>query len=406
MENNWQDKLRESLENYEKTTPEGLWEEVSLSVENKWKSHSRRNIIWLLSSVSAAACVLFAIIVSREHVPAVAIEDLHALVEVSSIADELVSNDILEKTEQAHNIAIKRNVVFENPVDDIKEADSYLTNTLENYLISIDSETVSDDKGVLESADEKVNDVEIWPYETEKPIRLAGRLSVGLFSSNSVGSGRLHEGYDGLYGSDAAMMARSAASGLCSHKFSDVLINSNGGEIKTNIRHRQPIRIGLSIDYGLSEAIGIETGLNYTLLVSNLTSGSSGSHYETKQTLHYVGIPINMKLRLFDFAKGKGKVYFSSGAMVEKCVYGQTRTDYYTSDNPVQSGMERLTVKPLQWSVNTTIGCGYALGGVVSIYVEPGFSYHFDNNSPVETVYKDRSFNFSLRTGLRFSIGK
>ena len=194
MENNWQDKLRESLENYEKTTPEGLWEEVSLSVESKWKSRSRKNIIWLLSSISAAACALFVMIVSREHVPAVATEDLHALVEVPSIADELVSNDVLEKTEQAHNVAIKRNIVLGNPVDDIKEADSYLTDTLENYLISIDSETVSDDNGVLESADEKVNDVEIWPYEAEKPSRLAGKLSVGLFSSNSVGSGRRHEG--------------------------------------------------------------------------------------------------------------------------------------------------------------------------------------------------------------------
>ena len=157
MENNWQDKLRESLENYEKTTPEGLWEEVSLSVESKWKSRSRKNIIWLLSSISAAACALFVMIVSREHVPAVATDDLRALVEGPSIADELASNDVLEKKEQAHNVAIKRNIVLENPVDDIKEADSYLTDTLENYLISIDSETVSDDNGVLESADEKVN---------------------------------------------------------------------------------------------------------------------------------------------------------------------------------------------------------------------------------------------------------
>jgi hypothetical protein len=36
------------------------------------------------------------------------------------------------------------------------------------------------------------------------------------------------------------------------------------------------------------------------------------------------------------------------------------------------------------------------------LYVEPGISYHFDDGSPVTTVYKDRPLDFNLAFGLCF----
>ena len=44
------------------------------------------------------------------------------------------------------------------------------------------------------------------------------------------------------------------------------------------------------------------------------------------------------------------------------------------------------------------------LSELLGIYAEPGFSYYFDNGSFVETVYRERPFNFSLSLGLRFNL--
>lgn len=41
----------------------------------------------------------------------------------------------------------------------------------------------------------------------------------------------------------------------------------------------------------------------------------------------------------------------------------------------------------------------------IGVYIEPGISYYFDNNSDVRNIYKDRPLNFNLNIGLRFTFG-
>ena len=55
-------------------------------------------------------------------------------------------------------------------------------------------------------------------------------------------------------------------------------------------------------------------------------------------------------------------------------------------------------------SVGASLGFGYSFNELLGIYAEPGFSYYFDNGSFVETVYRERPFNFSLSLGLRFNL--
>ena len=50
------------------------------------------------------------------------------------------------------------------------------------------------------------------------------------------------------------------------------------------------------------------------------------------------------------------------------------------------------------------IGGAYHFTPSLSVYVEPGVSYYFDNHSNVMNVYKDRPTSFSLNVGLRITI--
>ena len=89
---------------------------------------------------------------------------------------------------------------------------------------------------------------------------------------------------------------------------------------------------------------------------------------------------------------------------MEKCVDGKTRTDYFIDGKKVSSENGRIMVEPLQWSVGAYVGAQYSFNRLVGLYVEPGAAYYFRNGSPVNCIYSDRPFNFSLRRGLRFSL--
>ena len=42
----------------------------------------------------------------------------------------------------------------------------------------------------------------------------------------------------------------------------------------------------------------------------------------------------------------------------------------------------------------------------VGIYAEPGVSYHFDDHSSLQTIYKEKPLNFNLNVGIRYTIDK
>ena len=97
-------------------------------------------------------------------------------------------------------------------------------------------------------------------------------------------------------------------------------------------------------------------------------------------------------------------VYASAGGMLEKCIGGTVRSDYVYGGDVRESGREKLTVKPLQWSVGASAGLQFKLSGIVGLYLEPGVIYHFANGSEVETAYSAHPLNFNLNLGLRFSL--
>lgn len=79
---------------------------------------------------------------------------------------------------------------------------------------------------------------------------------------------------------------------------------------------------------------------------------------------------------------------------------------YFLDNQFAQTERESLKINSLQWSVNVATGVQYNFSSLIGVYAEPGISYYFDNNSPVETIYKDKPLNFNLNVGVRFTFGK
>ena len=165
-----------------------------------------------------------------------------------------------------------------------------------------------------------------------------------------------------------------------------------------DIRYHQPIRIGFSLRYQLNNNWSIESGLLYTILVTDVkgterrfdpeetapvVGGISGTHITAlnEHEYHsYIGLPLNVsyqvwKKRHFDF-------YVLAGGTIEKM----------------------LDANPWQFSLNIAAGAEYRLTDHLSFYAEPGMGYYFQNKSSIPTIYQEDPFNFNISLGLRINL--
>lgn len=180
--------------------------------------------------------------------------------------------------------------------------------------------------------------------------------------------------------------------------YRQVVYNNFDKKTTTDVKHHMPVTVGASIRFPLSKQFAIETGLNYTLLSSDLKAGD-GSRYTQEQKLHYLGIPVKGSWMFFD--KKYVTLYLSAGGAMEKCVSGKLKNTYVVEGKDMETENSDLDVKPLQWSVTSAVGIQFNATEHFGIYAEPGVSYYFDDGSDIQTIRKEKPFNFNLQLGFR-----
>ncbi len=171
----------------------------------------------------------------------------------------------------------------------------------------------------------------------------------------------------------------------------------------TKSHHHQPIKFGLTFQYNFNKRLGIETGIMYTRLSSDITTYSIVKTEIGRQTLHYVGIPLNIKFSAWSWKCLD--IYLSAGITGEKCIHNELITTTIAT-NTYEEVKSLHGKKPFQWSTNFGAGLQIRVIPTVSIFAEPGVSYYFDDGSSLNTIYKEKPCNFNLNIGLRLSFGK
>ena len=181
-------------------------------------------------------------------------------------------------------------------------------------------------------------------------------------------------------------------------------IFNQGKSVKTEYKHRLPVRVGLNVAYRLTDRLSVESGVSYTRLSSDMKDGTKNNYSSSSQKLDYIGVPLNVKYRAFGYRRLS--VYASAGLLTEKCVSGKTTHEYVISGEKKKHETEDVAAKPWQLSVNAALGAQFDVLRNVGVYVEPGVSYYFDDRSPLSTIYKEKPLNFNLNLGVRYTIGK
>ena len=181
-------------------------------------------------------------------------------------------------------------------------------------------------------------------------------------------------------------------------------IFNQGKSVKTEYKHRLPVRVGINVAYRLTDRLSVESGVSYTRLSSDMKDGTKDNYSSSSQKLDYIGVPLNVKYRAFGYRRLS--VYASAGLLTEKCVSGKTTHEYVISGEKKKHEAEDVAAKPWQLSVNAALGAQLDVLRNVGVYVEPGVSYYFDDRSPLSTIYKEKPLNFNLNLGIRYTIGK
>lgn len=179
---------------------------------------------------------------------------------------------------------------------------------------------------------------------------------------------------------------------------------NNNEEPVTNTTYDQPVRIGLSIGYDLDSRWGLNLGVVYTKLNSTLKSGGEQSFFTNDQCLRYIGVPVNVNYNILQ--TNNLRVYASAGEMTEFGTSGEVDVVMVTDNKCVSYEHNKLQHLPMQFSVNASAGAEYSFYQGLGVFVEPGVSYHFRDNSDISSIYKAHPLNFNLQLGLRWGINR
>lgn len=417
------------MEDYSEPLPDGLWDKLETELEEQ----NKPKVIPLWRRWQAAAAVLILLVSSLTYwfwsSPEADFQNQQLAVEVKDtplpenrpIQDQVTAEVAMPgKSESEMKLTASTDVVLEQAVrkvsveeektDEVivEEPEKEESKTIKNEMLTETADTQVQQKKRLRASREA--DRERMKQNAEeaksKSTRSSG-FSLGVGAGNTpYGSLSTFDGMGSFvarsayYVSSDLNMAPVNNGGLA---YSQILLENAAQSPQTSVKHHMPVTIGFSLDWNLDKNWTLETGLNYTLLSSDIRSGSK-SYVEETQKLHYVGIPL--KIRRSIWQNRWFSVYASVGGTVEKCVSGRLESVTVTNGGNRTSERTSLEVDPLQWSVAAAAGAQVNFTSRLGLYLEPGVAYYFDDHSGVETIRKEHPFNFNLQLGLRFHVIK
>ena len=458
MKQDWTDTLKQKMAGYEERPSDELWAALS---KKAGLQESRRKVIpvWFWGLSAAAALMAGIFVVTKVNDKSVnALGGITADVAVSKPVDAEVSEPIdtavpepVERTlaeelvevksaesvsladvavgrkQKAAKVGIKQEVKdrkaksaliaeavpVESSVSAVTE-DVTSVNT-EEYVAEVPSENHDAREAATVESDtvEQSEPAMSWDeYLKETPSEKVRARRSGGFSAGILAGGAVGGNTSGSKPTAMVMGANPLAAGVTKTDWIDKdskasAIVYNQPEVQEEYSHKIPVKVGLTARYNITGRLGVETGLTYSVLSSSVKTGNSetGNNWSTgSQTLHYLGIPLNISFNILN--SRYVNIYVTGGGMMEKSISGSIKTDEYVDGKFARTLTTNTSPKGLQWSVNAAAGVQANILPQLGFFVEPGVSHHFKNGSRVRSIYTDKPTDFSLGFGLRYSFGK
>lgn len=434
MKRNWKEDIHDRLGNFETDAPDGLWEAIHQRMAQTEPAQAeKRHTPFVLqpalrrTACAAAACL--ALVAGYQYFADGGKETV-SVVKVTQGGNAMVAVGGKVASGNSRNVASKpatASIVATN-LAGVREAKNGVTPTAV-YAQAQNSgagkqpnnggETAAD-AAVLPTQNSESAQISTPQHHTTSTSHhpstslLAYTLADRHGSHRTAPSQRWTLSTSAMTGMGASSVTNSTATYVEAVGPDDVMwadnpllgigIFNQGKSVKTEYKHRLPVRVGLNVAYRLTDRLSVESGVSYTRLSSDMKDGTKDNYSSGSQRLDYIGVPLNVKYRAFGYRRLS--VYASAGLLTEKCVSGKTTHEYVISGEKKKHEAEDVAAKPWQLSVNAALGAQFDVLRNVGVYVEPGVSYYFDDRSPLSTIYKEKPLNFNLNLGVRYTIGK
>lgn len=437
MKRNWKEDIHDRLGNFETDAPDGLWEAIHqrMAQTEPAQAEKRQTPFVLQPALRRTACAAAACLAliagyqyfgdgGKETVSGVKQAGVNGMIAVGGTVASDNSRYVASKPATASivatNLAGVR--VAKNGVTPAADAAVLPTQNDESAQISTPQHlNPSTSQHPNPSTSQHLNPSTSQPHNTSTPQPHNPSTSLLAYTPADNSRGR-HEGAAARWtlstsattGMGASSVTNSTATYVEAVGPDDVIwadnpqlgigIFNQGKSVKTEYKHRLPVRVGINVAYRLTDRLSVESGVSYTRLSSDKKYGTKDNYSSGSQKLDYIGVPLNVKYRAFGYRRLS--VYASAGLLTEKCVSGKATHEYVISGEKKKHEADDVAEKPWQLSVNAALGAQFDVLRNVGVYVEPGVSYYFDDRSPLSTIYKEKPLNFNLNLGVRYTIGK
>ncbi|MCL1973595.1 MAG: PorT family protein [Bacteroidetes bacterium] len=168
-----------------------------------------------------------------------------------------------------------------------------------------------------------------------------------------------------------------------------------------SIRHLPPLSLGVTARKNMGRT-DLEVGFVYTYLASQFSWTALGANYKAHQSLHYIGIPVNVVGYLWN-ARPNWKLYVTVGIMGEKGVRAIFKQEMRTTERFVSTTVKKGSINGLQWSLNGGLGVSYQIKNNLNLYFEPRTGYNFDCKQPI-SMRTEWPFYIGFGMGINFKL--
>lgn len=441
----WEQSLRQRLDKHEAAPPPGGWERLRRSLDARMTGpepaaapqathHRHARPAWIATALAAAACaVLVWVLLPTEEDPHPAMTAaVKAPAATASVLAQSVA-DVAQSGEAARGMkAARREAGAGRQARAVGPVIAHAAASAAPMAAALYAEAADE---APECTADSVSAVAAAAVREVRPQRVAGpadrslamirrhaalgkkrHVTLGMAMSATAAGGGMRSERGGYYALSAPVLGASAgangqedagantsAPGKPSGEPDWLLVGNAQREVSSRVRHKYPVRLGISLHVPLTPRWGLATGLTYTRLSTDITSGSDMAYYQIAQRLHYIGLPLNVRYTMYD--SRLFTAYAGAGGEIEKCVSGTRATTCHDgSASPFAVTDEHDLGRGLwQASLGASLGLQLNILPAVALYLEPGLTWYAPDGSSLPSVRHDRPWQFTLQAGLRFS---
>lgn len=425
-QNDWTSKLRERLDDHKATVPDGLWDKIAERLDDNnaaapaplLNNRNRTKTIRLVAlALSAAASVAVVVMVALRMND----DTINKVAQIYDRPAASLHNPAPSSVVNAPQRLMAR-------ITSTTPASEPMAQTPETTLLLAEAAPLAEDTTYRSVCETPANDLQTrtapdetnaTPYESSSTSRMRKGGNANktynkpsatsyAYSRQTASSLQSNRWTVGVHAEGITTDSRNTQRPmLMATRESDMLVSGNPNKVQSVLsnaplqladysqtkHHYHPMSFGLSVGYNLTPRLTLTTGMVYTYASSDFTSSAAGDDIVETQRLHYIGVPLNLKYKVW--GNSAIHTYATAGCQADFNVSAKMQTGDITTD----ADKDRT-----QWSVGGAVGIQYNIIPRMGIYAEPGVRYYIDNKSSVETIFKEKKLNFNLQLGVRVEL--